>query len=151
MSKILIQIFCFFLNFCFGFQFRYTSKIDYVYVALGVLGALIAGVNWPILTVLFGFVVELFALFERGRIDNGFNQTMTGDEFMQKVYVYSAFTFGNFALLTIGNFMTIYYFQLFALRYMRNVKQLYFDSILKQEIAWYDKQSSGEFASRISR
>lgn len=49
-----------------------------------------------------------------------------------------------------SNLLAMSSFQFFALRRMRTIKRLYLEGILQQEVAWFDRQASGEFASRIS-
>ena len=122
---------------------------------IGIIGSLIAGVNWPILNILFGFVVDVFVDFEIDRqnlnsTDVGAKEQLISD-FMNQVYIFAGGTFGIFVLFSIGNFMTLSAFQIFSMRMVKRVKEAYFRSILTQEVAWFDRQNSGEFASRISR
>ena len=133
-------------------QLKYASGADYVCIGIGILGSFIAGFNWPVLTILFGDVVDIFIEFERkyNTIQNETERSELLTSFMKQVYLYSGYSLANCAVFILGNFLTIYFFQMFAMRIVKRIKQKYFDSILRQEIAWFDKQNSGEFASRIA-
>lgn len=119
---------------------------------LGIIGSLIAGIGWPMLTAIFGDVVDVFVDFESKR--NAANETVDVAElervFMNDVYKYSALMFTVGFVYCLGNYLTIFCFQLFSLRQMRIIKRRYFDSLLRQEVAWHDNKSSGEFASKLS-
>ena len=123
-------------------------------VGLGFLAAIFGGVGWPGLNIFYGKVVDRFVKFERDR-DNATSHHQPTEQivsdFLSDVYVMAGIMASIAAIYVIGNYVAIHCFQLFSLRQSREIKKRYFWSILKQEIAWYDCQSSGEFASRISR
>lgn len=149
---MIVLSFLFFLN--ISLQLKYASTVDCVYFSIGIVGAIFSGVGWPGLNVLFGKVVHAFVQFEKNRAshanDTSQVETIT-EEFLGETYLYGGIMAAITVLYIIGNYTAIHCFQMFALRLMREIKKRYFASILKQEIAWYDRQNSGEFASRISR
>ena len=119
--------------------------------------AILTGLSWSIFNIIFGKVVDIFVIFERihNNVTNNTSNTISSDDlvqnFMYEIFFYSGFTVALCVWHIIGNFSIIYCFQMFALSRMRVIKKKYFESILKQEIAWIDTKNSGEFASRISR
>lgn len=105
------------------------------------------------MTILFGNVVDVFVDFEVAYGNATANGLPTDDlvtEFMSQIYLLSGLLLVVMAVFILGNYANIHCFQMFSLRQMSEIKKRYFASILKQEVAWYDRQSSGEFASRIS-
>lgn len=133
---------------------KYSTTADYFYVFLGILGSTVTGFAWPALTILFGYVVDVFVEFEIAH-DNATNHHLPTEEivssFMLDIYKLCGLMLLVMVAFISGNYTNIHCFQMFALRQMNEIKKRYFLSILKQEVAWYDRQSSGEFASRISR
>ena len=134
-------------------QVKYSTTADYVYLLIGILSSVAAGFGWPLITIQFGGLVDVFVDFEVAH-DNATNSGQSTEQiekdFMSTIYLISGLTFAIMAFFIVSNGISIQCFQMFALRQMNAIKKLYFASILKQEIAWYDRQSSGEFASRIS-
>lgn len=135
-------------------QLKYASTTDCVYFSVGIVGAIFSGVGWPGLNILFGKVVHSFVEYEKNRASHGNDSAeveIITEEFRAETYLYGGIMAAITVLYIIGNYTAIHCFQMFALRLMREIKKRYFASILKQEIAWFDTQNSGEFASRISR
>lgn len=134
-------------------QLKYSSGVDYLYFIIGFIGGIFSGVGWPGLNILYGKVVDHFVQFEIDR-NNAIkhNETITEivSEFSRKTNIMAAIMVCITVVFILGNYTAIHCFQMFALRQMRQIKKLYFQSILKQEVAWFDGQNSGEFASRIS-
>lgn len=127
--------------------------MDYIFVLIGFLGSVATGTGWPVMTILFGNVVDVFVDFEVAYGNATANGQPTDDlvhEFMRQIYLLSGLLLVVMAVFVLGNYANIHCFQMFSLRQMSKIKKRYFASILKQEVAWYDRQSSGEFASRIS-
>ena len=125
---------------------------------IGTIAGVIAAFSWPILTVLFGEMVDVFVAYENSEVHHNFKNSssdssatdMTTDQFMHKVYVLSGILFGGWVLITISNFFMMTFFPLSAFNQIHTIKVNYFRSVLKQEIAWFDTKSSGDFASRLS-
>ncbi|KAI2799512.1 Pgp-2p [Blomia tropicalis] len=131
---------------------KYLSKIDILYLIIGIIGAISTGFAWPTMTTTYGDFIDVFVNFE-----NDFNVANTPEEadqlrkqLMNDVLHLMAITMSIMAGFIVGHYIALYCFQQFAQRSMRRIKTIYFQSILRQEVGWYDEQSSGEFASRIS-
>lgn len=128
-------------------------------IIFGTFGSFLCSLTWPGLTITFGKTVDIFVDYEYWYHNNRTWNNITTDTeiennkqlFMNEVWKYSGWTGAVCIMYIVGNFISIYSFQIFSLRITRNVKRLYFESILKQEIAWFDQQKSGEFASTISK
>ena len=134
--------------------------MDYFYAFLGIIGAILTGQGWAANSVLFGKIVDYFLDFEtfRDAIREGIeipshpNMTFEQNEdlLMDRIWEMTFISIALSTAFSIGNYLTIYYFQKFSLRQIEIIMKKYFGQILKQEIAWFDQQNSGEFASRIS-
>ena len=132
--------------------------VDYLLFAFGMLVVILISFDWSIFNIIFGKVVDAFSQFERqynnqtavkGPPPTDHHEHLVSD-FMSEVFLWSGLTVACGLWHLLGNFLSLAAFQLFALRRMRTIKRLYMEAILRQEMAWFDKQSSGEFASRIA-
>ena len=132
-------------------QLRYASALDYVYILFAILAALVAACGWPAFTLVNGAVIDAFVQFELA--NNGTNPGHADVQraFMRHIYLYSGLQLLDAILYMVATYGTLYCFQLFALRQVNAIKRKYFESILRAEVAWHDRQSSGQIASRIAR
>ena len=128
-------------------------------MSIGMIGAIFAAFSWPILTTLFGEMVDVFVIYENSGVHNtkssAFATTseatnMTTDEFMSEIYLLSGTLFVSWVIVTLCQYLLMTFFPLAALNQIHTIKVKYFESVLKQEIAWFDSKSSGDFASRVS-
>jgi ABC-type multidrug transport system fused ATPase/permease subunit len=101
------------------------------------------------MTILFGDIVDVFVEYENGIKFNNTN-TITLDEFLNKTYFISGSLFGLTGLLLICNYLVMSCFPIAAINQIHKIRIKYFQSVLKQEIAWFDSRPSGDFASKIS-
>ncbi|CAG2113799.1 unnamed protein product, partial [Medioppia subpectinata] len=134
--------------------FKYAKREDKVFMGIGVIGSILASMSWPILNALFGSIVDVFVNYEKGRNAtlNGIEDIdiITSEEFMGEVYNLSIILFIGWVVITLSNYLMTTFFPLAALNQIHTIKIKYFESVLKQEISWFDSKSSGDFASRVS-
>ncbi|KAJ1366072.1 Ubiquitin carboxyl-terminal hydrolase isozyme L1 [Parelaphostrongylus tenuis] len=121
--------------------FRYASTFDRVLLLIGCIGAVGNGAAVPAMSIIMGRVTQNF-------MDYIGNVTSTTD-FRQVVtqhclsYVYlGCFTFASAAIQTTC-FLTVCENIVYKLR------REFFKAILRQEIAWFDKNSSGTLATKL--
>ncbi|KAF7494106.1 Multidrug resistance protein 1A [Sarcoptes scabiei] len=129
---------------------KYTNTLDIIFLILGIIGSFIASISWPVLTITFGDIVDVFVGFEFTRKNSSIDQEELLKQFNNDVYFQSAITGIVTITFAFGHFLSLYSCQILSLRLTKTVKRLYFRSILRQEIAWFDEQNSGEFASKIA-
>ena len=120
------------------------------------MAAILSAFNWPVLTVLFGLIVDVFVNYENTLLNKDLSNStsiaknVTTEEFNHEIWVLSGTLFFGWIAITIANYAMMTLFPLSALNQIHTIKRKYFDSILKQEISWFDSKSSGDFASRVS-
>ena len=130
-------------------------------MAIGTLSAFISSFSWPILTVICGELIDIFVKFENSWTKLNETDTnnvkadddkhdITAKEFMKDVYIWSGFLFGCYLFMCLANYLMMTFFPLAALNQIHTIKVKYFESVLRQDIAWFDTKSSGDFASRVS-
>ncbi|CAL8575791.1 hypothetical protein XPA_001695 [Xanthoria parietina] len=121
------------------------SKLDFFYLAVGIIAAMAAGVPFPLLGILFGELVDELNTASCAKSqdqDVGNLQSSVNTKVILIVYV------------SIANFFAIYIhtgcFSLFGERLVRRMRENYFRGLLRQEIAFFDDLPAGDVASCLT-
>ncbi|VAH78686.1 unnamed protein product [Triticum turgidum subsp. durum] len=119
-------------------MFRYADRLDVLLMAVGSLGAVANGVSEPLISILFGDVINSF----------GQSTTSTVLRAVTKVCL-------NFIYLGVGaavaSFLQVSCWTMAGERHSSRIRSLYLKSILRQDIAFFDTQmTTGEAVSRMS-
>ena len=104
-------------------------------------------------SVLLGHAVDVFLKYEhKSRPPNITSEAKQKADSDFMIIVYNLFilslVFSFIAL--IGSYIMIYYTQILMIVLSKKMREIYFRNIVRMEIAWHDKQNSGEFASKIA-
>lgn len=126
----------------------YAQPIDRVLHAIGFFSAIGAGAALPLMTLVFGAMVNAFNKW--GQVDANGNPLLTPQSFRHTINKNALW----FVYLFIGKFVLVYLhttcFTIAAVRMTRGLRLAYVQSILKQEIAYFDTCTPGAVATRIS-
>ncbi|XP_020159086.1 ABC transporter B family member 11 isoform X1 [Aegilops tauschii subsp. strangulata] len=119
-------------------MFRYADRLDMLLMVVGSLGAVGNGVSEPLISVLFGDVINSF----------GESTTSTVLRAVTKVVL-------NFIYLGIGtavaSFLQVACWTMAGERQSARIRSLYLKSVLRQDIAFFDTEmTTGEAVSRMS-
>ncbi|CAG2164999.1 unnamed protein product [Oppiella nova] len=135
---------------CFNWFLKFASTSDKLLIFIGAFGATLGGISWPVMTILFGDIVDVFVNYEYA-YSHGFNNSdITFDDFMNKTYLLSGSLLVIAVLFFVTNFLLIMCFTRAAHNQIHTIRVKYFTSVLKQEISWFDSRPSGDFASRVT-
>ncbi|KAJ1973265.1 hypothetical protein H4R35_004208, partial [Dimargaris xerosporica] len=127
--------------------FQFATKFDYLLLTTGTIGAAVAGVALPLMVIVFGDILQSFAeygLVAKDDPDRAAN--MLNDAVYDMLQWFGILAASTFA----GVYVQIFSFSLSAERQTRRMRELYYEAILRQEIAWFDQVSTGDLTSRIS-
>ncbi|XP_035829454.1 ATP-dependent translocase ABCB1 [Aplysia californica] len=132
----------------FGELFSFANCFDLFLIAIGVIAACAHGSSWPLLFLIFGDVTNDF-------VGYGKNNTNTSAAEMADQFEYNMTQYAiTYVYIGIGVAVTTYahvaFFQLTGERQTFRLRQKFFKSLLREEIAWYDKQQSGELTTRLA-
>ena len=129
-----------------------STSTEILLMFLGVIGSCGAGIAGPLMSYLFGDMINSFtstqSLSESGEVQyqyyyifmNEFQKTI--DKMVKKfLYIGTGMFFANF----LSQFMWAYS----SLRQIHNLKESYFATILKQEQGWFDENNAYEFATKV--
>lgn len=120
--------------------------LDYTLIGLGTLIAVVAGTPFPIMGILFGQLVDEMndttCANEQGTADPVAAQNTVNEKVLQLVYI------------SAGALVLIYaYFLMWSVvsqRLAHRLREKYFQSLLKQDTAFFDNRQAGEVSSRLN-
>ena len=121
------------------------SKLDFLLLAGGVLAAIAAGIPFPLLGILFGQLVDdlnssscdVSQQADRSRLESNIQTKV-----LLMIYI------------SLANFVAIYIhagcWTLFGERLVGRLRRRYFKSLLRQEMAFFDRLPAGEVPTRLT-
>lgn len=112
---------------------------------LGTVGAVLQGCLIPLQFVVFGELVDDFIDFS-SCTNSGNNCTNIENEIKPFVYYYIGIAVGTTVTIALNMVM----WGLTAERQVHTIRKAFFKSILRQDMAWFDLNDSGELNSRLS-
>ncbi|CAG8709577.1 14679_t:CDS:2, partial [Racocetra persica] len=122
--------------------YRFATKRDWLIMIIGLVFAGSAGATMPLMTIIFGRMIDYFTLFLTHKI--------TGDEFSTEINLYSLY----FIYLAILTFVATYIYMATWVytgeRQARKIRENYLRAVLRQNIAYFDGIGPGEITTRIS-
>uniref|UniRef100_A0A0E0FRQ0 MDR-like ABC transporter n=1 Tax=Oryza nivara TaxID=4536 RepID=A0A0E0FRQ0_ORYNI len=118
--------------------FRYADGTDLLLMAVGTVAALANGVSQPLMTVIFGQVINAFGEATNGDVLHRVNQAVL-----------------NFVYLGIAtavvSFLQVACWTMTGERQATRIRSLYLKSVLRQDIAFFDvEMTTGQIVSRMS-
>ncbi|ORX90713.1 P-loop containing nucleoside triphosphate hydrolase protein [Basidiobolus meristosporus CBS 931.73] len=130
--------------------FNFATKFDVMLMSVGLFAAIAAGAGMPLMTIIFGGMVNEFGAFST-KVIKGIPITPAEiDSFRSTINQYTLY----FIYLAIGIFVTTYaYMSTWVYageRQTRKVRESYLAAVLRQDIAWFDKLGAGEITTRIT-
>ncbi|CAO1947832.1 unnamed protein product [Urochloa humidicola] len=119
--------------------FRYADGTDVLLMLLGTVGALANGVTQPIMTVIFGQVIEAFG------------GAVAVDDVLSRVNK-AVLNFVYLGIATaVVSFLQVSCWTMTGERQATRIRSLYLKSVLRQEIAFFDvEMTTGQVVSRMS-
>ncbi|XP_071152978.1 ATP-dependent translocase ABCB1-like isoform X2 [Mytilus edulis] len=142
--------------------FKYADKIDIVILIFGTIFAIGLGSCMPLNLLLYGEVanaliqytnyVQLLSM--QNLTSNVTNPQIAALEKYANVYdtaVEYAFLFSMVGVgAIVTGFFAVTLWTLAAERQIKRIRRLYFESVMRQEIGWFDTHESGELSTRFS-
>ncbi|XP_051225570.1 ABC transporter B family member 11 [Lolium perenne] len=118
--------------------FRYSDGTDLLLMLVGTVAALANGMSQPVMTVIFGDVIDAFGGATTGNVLNRVNKAVL-----------------NFVYLGIGtavvSFLQVACWTITGERQATHIRSLYLKSVLRQDISFFDvEMTTGQIVSRMS-
>uniref|UniRef100_H2ZR90 Bile salt export pump n=1 Tax=Ciona savignyi TaxID=51511 RepID=H2ZR90_CIOSA len=131
-------------------QFRYADNLDYLLLFIGTISAAVHGASLPVMFIFFGDMTNTFL----GVIPNN---TTPAYVFL-RIFFLNRIIMLHFLDRNIHRILMLYlYYRIFvccwmmqAVRQVRKIRILFFKSILRQDISFFDLNSAGELNTRLA-
>lgn len=132
--------------------FRFAESWDYVLLFFGTIMAMVNGTVLPLMCIVFGEMTDSFisdAMHSNMTNANPnvtvYNSTLEEDMTTFAIY-YSIMGFG----VLLAAYIQVSFWTLAAGRQVKRIRRLFFHSIMKQEISWFDVNETGELNTRLT-
>ncbi|XP_048754275.2 phosphatidylcholine translocator ABCB4-like isoform X2 [Ostrea edulis] len=140
--------------------FRYGSAFDKLIFAVGILCAMGVGCATPLNFFVYGELANTFILYDVAQKTN-FSDTNQTLLFSREALLNSLNLLDiakeyalYFCLIAVGafalGFISIFCFTLSAEKQIRVIRKLFFRSIMRQDMEWFDTHESSELSTRFS-
>ncbi|RKP14622.1 P-loop containing nucleoside triphosphate hydrolase protein [Piptocephalis cylindrospora] len=126
--------------------YRFATPYDRLLIAFASFCAAANGTSQPLMTLLFAGIIDVFTKLGA----NGAGDASSKEKFQDDIVYYVIW----FVILAAATFV-VSYFQMSIWMYVgerqcKKMRELYYASVLRQEIGWFDRTSSGNLTSRLS-
>ncbi|KAK9711625.1 hypothetical protein K7432_007714 [Basidiobolus ranarum] len=122
--------------------FNFATAFDWSLMGLGLFCAIVSGAGMPVMTVIFGEMVNVFSSWATGGLSpEGFQKEINS---YALYFVYLAIAM----LVTTYGYMSTWVYA--GERQTRKIRESYLAAVLRQDIAWFDKLGAGEVTTRIT-
>ena len=124
-----------------------SHPIDYLYMILGTIGSIGAGISMPIMAI---FTSDLFSDIGNTSESITSDQIETMKRVVKKAMNRQVKRFLYFGVISfVCNFLNVCFWSLVGQRCMHQMKRNYFTTILSQEQGWFDAHNAFEFATKV--
>lgn len=127
--------------------FAYAHKQELVMMAIAVFAAMAHGTLLPLFTIIFGSIIDKFSGLSP-------DPTKVDQVQLQELVDEIGGVAKWFLILAVAAFVTSLIqvrFQLVVAQRIGNrLRSLYFDSLMRQDYAWYDQNDGGELTARVA-
>ncbi|KAM3615029.1 uncharacterized protein V6R79_022403 [Siganus canaliculatus] len=128
--------------------FRFSDRWDIVLIFFGTLMAVVQGTMLPLSYIVFGNMANsLVNATARNHSETSETSRSTFQEDMQVIAIY--YSILGVAVLVSG-YMQVCFWTLAAGRQVKRIRTLFFHSIMRQEIGWFDVNDTGELNTRLT-
>ncbi|KAK9700678.1 ABC transporter [Popillia japonica] len=134
-------------------MFRYASTQDKIFIFLGVITGIATGVVQPLNMLIFGQLtgdIIMYGYIVGNSTGNEDVLTAAKDDFMQSMLDFVLYSCLLGAATLIMGYASIAFFNISGIKQVLRIRSLFFEKALNQDISWYDKNQTGDIASRIT-
>lgn len=117
--------------------FRYATPIEKVYVVIGAIASAGHGALMPAMTIFFGRVMEDFT-----KVEVGTAASLIGSQ--------ARWFFVLGAAAMVLSMIQVRFLNYVAVRNGIRIRRMYFRSLMAQDRAWYDGETTGELTARVA-
>ncbi|CAG8583643.1 17914_t:CDS:10, partial [Cetraspora pellucida] len=121
--------------------YQFATKLDFLIMFVGLVFSSISGVAMPLMTVIYGKIVDYLTLIN--------NHEISEDEFSYQISKYSLYLIYIAIITFVATYIYMATWVYTGKRIMQQIRERYLRAILRQNIAYFDNVSAGEITTRI--
>lgn len=121
--------------------FQFATAVDVLMMVLGSLAALTVGGSQPAVMLVFGNMINTFVEYQ---IDPA------SVNLLHKAFRYSIYFVGIGGVALVASYLQLSLWMWTSERQTKRLRETYFSAVLKQDMAWFDKNGGAELTTRIS-
>ncbi|KAJ3357639.1 Multidrug resistance protein 1 [Entophlyctis luteolus] len=125
----------------FAKLFRYATSFDYILMGIGACGGIANGLSQPVMTLVFGDIMQSLIDYPYTQDDDKLRSDVVRGVIYLTIMgcVVAAAAYAQMALwIWAGE------------RQAKKLREEYFQSVLRQDMAWFDKTQTGEITTRMT-
>eukprot|EP00794_Sanderia_malayensis_P017701 gene17701-19469_t len=130
--------------------FQFADKWDILCMVLGTIFAMGNGAAQPCSFLVFGKLIGKFIVYSNALKSNAMNITVPTIDIQAEMATFAQY----YAYIGVGTFVCAYiqtaFWSLAAMRQCHRIRVNCFQSIIRQEIGWFDVIDSGELSTRLT-
>ena len=136
--------------------FRYSTYGEKIFLFIGFIAILLEGIATPLLTYVFGEVLNVFTDRERNKALSSLSENnpmyeakIPEKEFLSKVNKYTIYFLALGGIAFICSLTWYYIFTITGAKQTTRIRLLAFNSMLRQNISWHETKNAGELTGNI--
>lgn len=143
--------------------FRYASKEDIILISIGSVFILYSSLNIPLVNIVYGLMMREMNDYVARRASFSANSSSSAQPInfngtlqdAQSIFIDNSYNLCMVVIMFgVTRFVTLYlallFFSIAASNQAKRVKKLFFEALLRQEVAWFERNRTGDFAIRIT-
>nr|XP_042899922.1 uncharacterized protein LOC107456703 [Parasteatoda tepidariorum] len=144
--------------------FYYSKPLDVFFMILGTCAAIINGAGWPLLAIVFGSMTNTFLTQSPSPVTVSYSNTsffndsasmqifgnQTTPDFEEVMTTFSLYYVYIGIAVFIASVTQILLWMMACERQVYIMRQEFFYQVLRHEIAWFDKNQSGELTAKLN-
>lgn len=133
--------------------YRYAQCVELLCMLIGAVAAGACGAAQPFMFLLFGDVTGAIVQYAETTFFHNITQvekTIAEDLLMDEIIYFTMYTCILGVATIVSTYISVALFNFSAIRQISKIRSLYMETVLNQDISWYDVNQTGDFASRIT-
>jgi ATP-binding cassette subfamily B (MDR/TAP) protein 1 len=125
--------------------FRYANGLDYFLMFIGTLFAILNGATLPLMTIFFGDIINNLVTYYPALATPASTSAFDANikDGVIKMCIVGAITF-------ISSYIQMACWMLAGENQAKRIREKYFNSVVRQQVSWFDKVTTGELTNRMT-
>ncbi|XP_073437560.1 ATP-dependent translocase ABCB1-like isoform X2 [Dendrobates tinctorius] len=130
----------------------YADKWDIILMIIGIICGAVSGIGWPMVNIFFGYLAENFvATGTSTNASSNVSGCTSGVDIEANISLLSIPYVGLGFSVLIFCFLETMTFMVSAARQIKRIRQMFFNAILHQDMAWFDSYQIGTLNNRLTQ